>query len=206
MTAATVSFSSLAPVHQCRTILHLSFVGDKAPHTILQTNLSVEEGYGDYDHQLDGNNDDIRVDSAEDFVYQSLNNSEEAGDADVFNQPGEMNEPGAMNEPKESGLLPSLTSIWNCPFINKCTGVGKDGHSYARWKCGFCPRNHDGSEASIFSPQNATKALYHVARISGYDIMPCRGFIPPGKARQFRMLYQLKAADKDQRKQNRDVI
>ena len=116
------------------------------------------------------------------------------------------NEPSAMNEPKESGLLSPLTSIRNFPFITKCTGVAKDGHSYAGWRCGFCPRNHDGSEASIFCPQNATKALYHVARISGYDIRPCRGFIPPGKAQQYRMLYQLKAAEKNKRKQNRDVI
>ncbi len=154
--------------------------------------MSVEEGYANYDHRLDGNDDDVRVDLEEDFVYQSLNNSKEVGEADVFNQLGEMNKPGAMNGPEESGLLPPLTSIWNCPFITKCTGVGKDGRSYAGWKCGFCPRNHDGSEASLFSPQNATKALYHVARISGYDIRPCRGFIPPGKARHYRMLYHQK--------------
>ena len=87
-TAATaVSSSSLALVHHHRTILHLSFVGVKAPRTTHQTNMSVEEGYDDYDHRLDGNNDDIRVDLAEDFVFQSLNNSEEAGDTDVFNQP-----------------------------------------------------------------------------------------------------------------------
>ena len=105
-----------------------------------------------------------------------------------------MNELGAMNESEESGgLLSPLTSIWDCPLITKCTGVGKDGCSYAGWKCSYCPRNHDGSEASIFCPQNVTKALYHVARISGYDIRPCRGFIPPGKACQYRMPYQSKA-------------
>jgi hypothetical protein len=202
-----VSSLSLALVCHHRTIPHLSFVGDfKAPCTAHQTNMSVEEVSDDCDYQLDGNNDDVRVDSVEDFVYQSLNISKEAGDADVFNQPGNMNESGAMNEPEESGLLSPLTSIWNCPLITKCTGVAKDGHSYAGWKCGFCPRNHDGSEASIFCPRNATKVLYHVARISGYDIRPCRGFIPPGNARQYQMLYQLKAAEKDQQKQNRDVI
>ena len=68
------------------------------------------------------------MDSAEDFVFQSLNNNKEAGDTDVFNQPGKMNDPGAMNEPEDSGgLLSPLTSIWDCPFITKCTGVGKDG-------------------------------------------------------------------------------
>ena len=113
---------------------------------------------------------------------------------------------GGMNEPEESGLLSPFTSIWNCPFITKCTGVAKDGHSYAGWKCVFCLHNHDGSEASIFRPQNATNVLYHVARISGYDIRQCRGFIPPGKARQYRVLNQSKAAEKDQQKQNRDVI
>ncbi len=48
------------------------------------------------------------MDSAEDFLFQSLNNSKEAGDVDVFNQPGEMNELGAMNEPEESGGLVGL--------------------------------------------------------------------------------------------------
>jgi len=64
-TAATaVSSSSLALVHHHRTIPHLSFVGDKAPRATYQTNMSVEEGYDDYDHRLDGNDDDVRVDSA----------------------------------------------------------------------------------------------------------------------------------------------
>jgi len=51
-TAATVSSSSLALVHHHRTIPHLSFVGNKAPHTTHQTNMSVEEGYDDYDHMI----------------------------------------------------------------------------------------------------------------------------------------------------------
>ena len=46
--------------------------------------MSVEEGYDNYDHQLDGNDDDVRMDLAEDFLFQSLNNSEEAGDTDVL--------------------------------------------------------------------------------------------------------------------------
>jgi hypothetical protein len=83
-TAATVSSSSLALVHHHRTIPHLSFVGDKAPRTTHQNNMSVEEGYDNYDHQLDGNDDDVCMDLAEDFLFQSLNNSEEAGDADVL--------------------------------------------------------------------------------------------------------------------------
>ena len=91
--------------------------------------MSVEEVNDNYDHRLDGDNDDVRVDLVEDFVYQSLNISEEAGDADVFNQPGDMNEPGTMNEPEKSGVLSPLISIWNCPFITKCTGVAKDGRS-----------------------------------------------------------------------------
>jgi hypothetical protein len=115
-----------------------------------------------------------------------------------------------MNEPEEStdreGLLCPLTNIWDCPFIVKCTAVGDDGHSYSGWKCGFCLCKPDGSEANPFCSQNATKALCHVAKIKGYNIRPCRGFIPPGKARQYRMLYQSKAADKDQRQQNRQTI
>jgi hypothetical protein len=134
---------------------------------------------------------------AEDFIYQSLNNNE-GGVAEQYNIPDAFN-CAAMNELEDSAegewLLCPLTNIWDCPFIVKCTAVGDDGHLYAGWKCGYCPHKSDGSEAKPFHTQNATKALCHVAKIKGYDIRPCRGFIPPGKVRQYRMLYQSKAAD-----------
>ena len=132
-------------------------------------------------------------------MYQSLNNPHvlEAG-----REVDESNELGAMNEPDKSGLLPLSSSIWDRPLITTCTGVTHDGRSYAGCKCGFCPCNSDGS-AFIFCTQNATKALCHVARIKGFDIRPCRGIIPSAKVQQYRMLYQSKAANKDQRQQNR---
>ncbi len=165
----------------------------------------------DYDPQLDGKDGNLLApsayDAAENFVYQSLNN-DEGGDAEQYNISGDFNG-AAMNEPEESAdeeeLLCPLTNIWDCSFIIKCTAVS-DGHSYAGWKCGFCPRKPDGSEANPFHSQNVTKALCHVAKIKGYDIRACRGFIPPGMVQQYRMLYQSKAADKDQWQQNRQTI
>ncbi len=92
------------------------------------------------------------------------------------------------------------------PSSYKCTAVGDDGHLYAGWKCDFCPCKPDWSEVNPFRTQHATKALCHVLKINGYDIRPCRGFIPPGKVWQYQMLYQSKVADKDQWQQNRQTI
>ena len=108
--------------------------------------------------------------------------------------------------PDSDGQLPPLTSIWDCPYIVKCGGIGDGGGLFSGWKCGFCPFKADGSEAEPFCTQNATKGLWHVAKIKGFDIRPCRGFVPTAKARQYRMLYQSKAAEKDNWQHNRQTI
>jgi hypothetical protein len=53
---------------------------------------------------------------------------------------------------------------------------------------------------------NATKALGHVAKISRYDIRPCRGRIPAATSRQYQELYLSKTVTKEQRKNKKDVM
>ena len=45
------------------------------PCTTHQTNMNEEEGNYNFDPQLDGNDNDILLDLAEDFVYQYLINN-----------------------------------------------------------------------------------------------------------------------------------
>jgi hypothetical protein len=46
--------------------------------------------------------------------------------------------------------LPVLTSIWECPMINKFAGFNNDGKSYAGWTCCWCPLENDGSQPKPF--------------------------------------------------------
>jgi hypothetical protein len=67
--------------------------------------------------------------------------------------------------------LPVLSSIWECPMINKFAGFDNNGKPFSGWTCGWCPlENDDGSQPNPFWSMNATKALIHVAKVSGYEI------------------------------------
>ena len=110
-----------------------------------------------------------------------------------------------MDEEHDTNL-PVLTSIWECPNITKVTGFDDNGTSYAGWTCGWCPLENNGSKPKPFRTMNATKALGHVAKISGYDIRPCRGRIPAATSRQYQELYLSKTVTKEQRKNKKDVM
>ena len=100
----------------------------------------------------------------------------------------------------EEHPLPALLSIWDCPMINKITGFDDNNKSYAGWTCGWCPLEKDLSTPKPFRSTNATKALVHVSKITGYDIRPCRGHIPAAKSKQYQELYLSKTVSKEQRK------
>ncbi len=106
----------------------------------------------------------------------------------------------------QDGELPILTSIWECPMINKFAKFDDNVKSYARWTCGWCPLENNGSQPKPFWTMNAAKALYHVAKILGHDIRPCQGRIPAGKMRQYKDLYLSKTLAKEQRKSRKDMI
>ena len=64
--------------------------------------------------------------------------------------------------------IPKLKSIWDCHQINKGVVPGLDGTSVAGWTCSWCPGG-----GRQFKGDNATKALAHVAKIPGKNIMFC---------------------------------
>ena len=45
----------------------------------------------------------------------------------------------AIKTPNNEAPLPALTSIWQCPMLNKSISVDEKGKSYAGWTCGWCP-------------------------------------------------------------------
>jgi hypothetical protein len=73
----------------------------------------------------------------------------------------------------DAAVLPVLSSIWECPMINKFAGFDNNGKSHAGWTCGWCPLESNGSQPKPFWSMNAAKALVHVAKVLGYDIWPC---------------------------------
>ncbi len=81
--------------------------------------------------------------------------------------------------------FPVLSSIWECPMINKFAGFDNNGKPFSGWTCGWCPLENDGSQPKPFRLMNATKALIHVAKVLGYDVRPCKGRIPAAKSRQY---------------------
>ncbi len=110
-----------------------------------------------------------------------------------------------LNE-EDAAVLPVLSSIWECPMINKFAGFDDNGKSYARWTCGWCPLENDSSQPKPFWSMNAMKALVHVAKVPGYDIWPCQGCIPAAKSNQYRDLHTSKSLAKEQRKSKKDMM
>jgi hypothetical protein len=102
--------------------------------------------------------------------------------------------------------LPVLSSIWECPMINKFAGFDINGKPFSGWTCGWCPLENDGAQPKPFWSMNATKALIHVAKVLGYDVRPCKGRIQAAKSRQYQNLHLSKTLMKEQRKSRKDTI
>jgi len=41
-----------------------------------------------------------------------------------------------VDEEQDEEMLPVLSSIWNCPMINKFAGFDDNGKSFSGWICG----------------------------------------------------------------------
>ena len=113
---------------------------------------------------------------------------------------------GIIDVDADDAELPVLRSIWECPWINKCSGFDDNGKAFLGWTCGWCPRGNDGSEPIPFRTMNATKALAHVVKVAGYDIRPCRGNITAAKSNQYKALYLLKTLTKEERMNRKDTM
>ena len=73
--------------------------------------------------------------------------------------------------------LTQLTTIWSCTKIHQFTSENLK----RKWRCDWCPRG-----SNTFTGWNATKALFHVCKISGHGVRPCKGFIPPNYERLYK--------------------
>lgn len=113
---------------------------------------------------------------------------------------------GIIDMDADDAPLPVLTSIWECPMINRCSGFDDNGKAFAGWTCSWCPLGKDGSSPKPFRSLNATKALCHVAKVAGYDIRPCRGNITAAKSNQYKALYLLKTLTKEDRTSRKDTM
>jgi hypothetical protein len=91
-------------------------------------------------------------------------------------------------------------------MINKFGGFDDNGKPFSGWTCGWCPLENNGSSPKPFQSMNATKALVHVAKVSGYDIRHCRGRIPAAKSRQYQDLHLSKTSTKEQRNSRWDTM
>ena len=81
------------------------------------------------------------------------------GNNNIAGQSLHLNQHKDDNDAEE---LPPLEHIWDCPYIVKNPPTG--------WKCLWC--------SGVFVPVHATRALYHVNRVKGGGIKPCKASIP----------------------------
>ena len=98
-------------------------------------------------------------------------------------------------------VLPKLKSIWDCHQINKGLVPGPDGTLVAGWTCSWCP---GGGQS--FKGDNATKALAHIAKLAGKNIVFCMGNIPSNKIIQYRNLWMDKSSAKSERSARSEIL
>lgn len=99
----------------------------------------------------------------------------------------------SMNDPDDHIQLPLpiLTSIWDCPMMNKVLIPASAGNMVCGWTCGWCPVGR-----SPFKGDSAPRALAHVAKVPGESIRFSDGNIPLPKIRQYRDLHLSKIQNK----------
>jgi len=106
------------------------------------------------------------------------------------------------NSSTDNAVIPTkLKSIWDCNRMNKGLVPGADGIPVAGWTCGWCP----GGGRS-FKGENATKALAHVAKIKGKNIISCTGNIPRHKIIQYRDLWLERSSTKSEKNARSAVL
>ena len=101
------------------------------------------------------------------------------------------------NSDDDDALLPPLSEIWDCTRIERFqTGNNLE----KKWRCTWCPEGANSTKSN--SGWNATKALWHAAKISGKDIRPCIGRIEPRYAQRYKDLYERKINSKNDKEGN----
>ena len=78
----------------------------------------------------------------------------------------------------EETILPPLTSIFHCSYIEECI-TGENGK--IGWLCKWCNKK--------FSPRHQSRAIRHVLKIKLGDIACCTASIPKEYEDRYRALY-----------------
>ena len=104
----------------------------------------------------------------------------------------DVEDPSTESSPKRSKkVLPPLTSVWDCRWIET---LGARGSVDESWKCLWCGK--------IFKKHNASKCLSHTSRMGTKknNIRGCEGRIKKPYRERYIALYQDKLEAKRQRK------
>jgi len=85
-------------------------------------------------------------------------------------------------------------TVWDSDYLSHEI----DEKGKPRWNCKHC--------GGTWSGQNYTKALYHVCKVPGADIKPCRGMIPEDYSRRYQKVLAQKVKGADSRKKQENII
>ena len=102
--------------------------------------------------------------------------------------------PNDDDEDNDEAQIP-LLSIWDSPYVNKKGTRGADNEI---WECLHCNCS--------FSKHNATKALWHVAKMSGQNIQPCRAKINEEWVTMYLDLFQRKENRLSHHKKRKNLL
>jgi hypothetical protein len=90
--------------------------------------------------------------------------------------------------------LRGINTVWEDDHFRRIM----DENGNVRWKCLWCD--------TTFSGWNATKALYHVVRVRGFDIAPCSSKILDVAATKYKALYDGKAKKRESMRSSKATI
>ena len=112
----------------------------------------------------------------------------------------ELNDESASNV----ATVKPLNSTWDCK--HRCIKTHEDefGKLISGWTCAYCPRSGYIGVSVFRKRVTATKAIAHVLKLAGQDVVICRRIIPIAKKKVYRALYNLNQM-KIEEKKTRDA-
>jgi len=96
-------------------------------------------------------------------------------------------------EEGEEVCLPSISTVWECAYINYNVVNGKEG-----WECQWCGLS--------FKPRHATRAMRHVLKMKGGDIAICRAAISVNYRDRYQALYDRQVGRGDSKRKADEMI
>ena len=90
-------------------------------------------------------------------------------------------------------VLPTISTVWECAYINYKDVNGKEG-----WECQWCGLS--------FKPRHATRAMRHVLKMKGGDIAICKAVISARYRNRYQALYDRQYARIDSKRKSDETI